>query len=65
MKNYILPCCILIALGGCSSSQPNQLILNPVYQGGKISTISQSLSTSVIDLRGDPATLKLITSDKT
>ncbi len=65
MKNYILPYCVLLALGGCSSSQPNQLILNPVYQSGKVSSISQSLSTSVIDLRGDPATLKLIKSDKT
>ncbi|MDN3378927.1 MULTISPECIES: YajG family lipoprotein [unclassified Pseudoalteromonas] len=65
MKNYILPCCILLALGGCSSSQPNQLILNPVYQSGKVSSINQSLSTSVIDLRGDAATLKLIKSDKT
>jgi len=63
MKNYLLPCCVLLALSGCSS-QPNQMILNPAYQGGKISSISQSLSTSVIDLRGDAATLKLVNDDK-
>lgn len=64
MMKYILPCYALLSLSACSS-QPSQLILNPVYQGGKLSSINQSLSTSVIDLRGDPATLKLITSDKT
>lgn len=64
MMKYILLCCALLSVSACSS-QPNQLILNPVYKDGKLSSINQSLSTSVIDLRGDPATLKLITSDKT
>ncbi|KPH63712.1 hypothetical protein AMS58_13400 [Pseudoalteromonas porphyrae] len=64
VMKYILPCCALLALSACSS-QPNQMILNPVYQGGKLSSINNSVSTSVIDLRGDPATLKLIKSDKT
>jgi uncharacterized lipoprotein len=59
----ILPLCLLAALSACSN-QPNQLILNPVYQGGKISTIHSNVSTSVIDLRGDNVTLKIIGSDK-
>jgi len=60
----ILPLCAVLALAACSN-QPNQLILNPVYQGGKISNLSTSVSTSVIDLRGDNVTLKIIESDKT
>ncbi len=60
----LLPMCALLALAACSN-QPNQLILNPVYQGGKISQINSSVSTSVIDLRGDNVTLKIIASDKT
>ncbi|WP_462174611.1 YajG family lipoprotein [Pseudoalteromonas gelatinilytica] len=60
----LLPLCAVLALAACSN-QPNQLILNPVYQGGKISNLSTSVSTSVIDLRGDNVTLKIIESDKT
>ena len=59
----LLPLCAVLALAACSN-QPNQLILNPVYQGGKISTINSNVSTSVIDLRGDNVTLKIIGSDK-
>ena len=59
----LLPLCLLAALTACSN-QPNQLIFNPVYQGGKISNISANVSTSVIDLRGDNVTLKIIESDK-
>jgi uncharacterized lipoprotein len=61
---YLLPWLVLLALPACSN-QPNQIILNPVYKSGQISSIDSSLSTSVIDLRGDSATLKLIESDKT
>ena len=46
------------------SNQPNQLILNPVYQSGKITHIDSNVSTSVIDLRGDNVTLKIIESGK-
>jgi len=60
----LLPLCAVLALSACSN-QPNQLILNPVYQGGKVSVINSNLSTSVIDLRGDNVTLKIIESDKT
>ncbi|MGO3445382.1 MAG: YajG family lipoprotein, partial [Pseudoalteromonas distincta] len=61
---YLLPWLVFLALPACSN-QPNQIILNPVYKNGQISSINSSLSTSVIDLRGDTATLKLIESDKT
>ncbi|MGB5789197.1 MAG: YajG family lipoprotein [Pseudoalteromonas nigrifaciens] len=61
---YLLPWLVFLALPACSN-QPNQIILNPVYKSGQISSINSSLSTSVIDLRGDTATLKLIESDKT
>jgi len=64
LTNIILGCCVLLILGGCAN-QPSQVILNPVYKSGQISSINSSLSTSVIDLRGDTSTLKLIGSDKT
>ncbi|MBB1280762.1 MULTISPECIES: YajG family lipoprotein [Pseudoalteromonas] len=64
LTNIIIGCCVLLILGGCAN-QPSQVILNPVYKNGQISTINSSLSTSVIDLRGDTSTLKLIESDKT
>jgi len=60
----LLSCCTLVVFSGCAN-QPNQLILNPVYKSGQISSINSSLNTSVIDLRGDSATLKLIESSKT
>ena len=55
----ILPLCAVLLLAACSN-QPNQLILNPVYQSGKITQINSNVSTSVIDLRGDNVTLKII-----
>ena len=64
LTNIITGGCVLLILGGCAN-QPSQVILNPVYKSGQISTINSSLSTSVIDLRGDSSTLKLIESDKT
>ena len=60
----LLSCCTLVVFSGCAN-QPNQFILNPVYKSGQISSINSSLNTSVIDLRGDSATLKLIESSKT
>jgi uncharacterized lipoprotein len=59
----LLSLCALLALAGCSN-QPNQLILNPVYQSGKVTHIDSNVSTSVIDLRGDNVTLKIIESGK-
>ncbi|MBQ4859712.1 YajG family lipoprotein [Pseudoalteromonas sp. MMG007] len=64
LTHIIVTCCALLVLTGCAK-QPGQVILNPVYKNGQISTINSSLSTSVIDLRGDTSTLKLIESDKT
>jgi uncharacterized lipoprotein len=64
MIKIVFSLCVLLILAGCAN-QPNQVILNPVYKNGQISVINNSLSTSVIDLRGDTATLKLIDSDKT
>ncbi|TMP04311.1 hypothetical protein CWC11_11670 [Pseudoalteromonas sp. S3178] len=64
LTHTIVTCCALLILAGCAK-QPGQVILNPVYKNGQISTINSSLSTSVIDLRGDTSTLKLIESDKT
>ena len=63
MKKILL-LSMLVALTACSN-QPNQLILNPVYKGGKVASINANISTSVIDLRGDNVTLKIIESDKT
>ena len=60
----ILPLCAVLLLAACSN-QPNQLILNPVYQSGKITQSNSNVSTSVIYLRGDNVTLKIIESDKT
>ena len=62
MKKILL-LSMLVALTACSN-QPNQLILNPVYKGGKVASINANISTSVIDLRGDNVTLKIIESDK-
>ena len=64
MTNVIFSLCALLVLTGCAS-QSHQVILNPVYKSGQISKINSSLSTSVIDLRGDTSTLKLIESNKT
>ncbi len=64
LTHTIVTCCALLILAGCAK-QSGQVILNPVYKNGQISTIDSSLSTSVIDLRGDTSTLKLIESDKT
>ncbi|TMO05291.1 hypothetical protein CWB60_13505 [Pseudoalteromonas sp. S327] len=64
LTKFILACYSMLVFSACSN-QPNQVILNPVYKSGQISVISASLSTSVIDLRGDSATLKLVESDKT
>lgn len=61
---FIFSMCVLLILTGCAN-QPNQVILNPVYKNGQISTITSNLNTSVIDLRGDTATLKLIESKAT
>jgi len=60
----LLSCCTLVVFSGCAN-QPNQLILNPVYKSRQISSINNSLNTSVSDLRGDSATLKLIESSNT
>ncbi|WOC27105.1 YajG family lipoprotein [Pseudoalteromonas sp. N1230-9] len=62
MKKILL-LSMLVALTACSN-QPNQLILNPVYKSGKVTSINANISTSVIDLRGDNVTLKIIESDK-
>ncbi|MBH0055899.1 YajG family lipoprotein [Pseudoalteromonas sp. SWXJZ94C] len=64
MIKIIFSLCTLFILSACAQ-QPNQVILNPVYKSGQISSINTSLSSSVIDLRGDTSTLKLIESDKT
>ena len=64
LLKLISTCCAFVTISACSN-QPNQVILNPVYQGAQSSNIKQSLSTSVIDLRGETATLKIIDSDKT
>jgi uncharacterized lipoprotein len=64
LTNILVSSSLLLILTGCAQ-QPNQVILNPVYKQGQISTINSSLNTSVIDLRGDTSTLKLVTSDKT
>lgn len=63
-SKIVTGCGIFIILAGCAN-QPNQVILNPVYKNGQISVINANLNTSVIDLRGDSSTLKLIESDKT
>ncbi|ATG57457.1 MULTISPECIES: YajG family lipoprotein [Pseudoalteromonas] len=62
--NRIFGCAAFCILAGCAN-QPSQVILNPVYQNGQVSTINTSLSTSVIDVRGDTSTLTLVESDKT
>jgi uncharacterized lipoprotein len=56
--------CSLLLLNACST-EPNQVIFNPVYKSGQISNINSSVSTSVIDLRGNSTTLKIIASDQT
>ncbi|WP_404338517.1 YajG family lipoprotein [Pseudoalteromonas mariniglutinosa] len=61
---FLFTLLMLLLLMGCSN-QPNQLIFNPIYQSGGISKINSNVSTSVIDLRGDNVTLKIITADKT
>lgn len=57
-------CTLLMTLTACSAPQ-NQVIFNPVYKNAQVSNINASVSTSVIDLRGDNSTLKIINDKQT
>ncbi|KNC66804.1 YajG family lipoprotein [Pseudoalteromonas ardens] len=49
----------LSLLAGCSSA-PKTVILNPSYQGGNISQLSQTLAIKVIDNRTTKFTIKVL-----
>lgn len=63
-QKLIVICCIVVTVSGCAYTT-NQMILNPVYKHGQISTINSSINTSVIDLRPDMSTVKLVKSNQT